>query len=94
MSGDGLISSPYWDNNGPDIGLIEEPEYPDQCFWFIEARHQGETLLLKALEINLIHSPIVVREKFSTDKLFLFFFIMFILLEIFYNVKEYDNIKI
>ncbi len=72
MSGDGLISSPYWDNNGPDIGLIEEPEYPDQCFWFIEARHQGETLLLKALEINLIHSPIVVRETFSTDKLFLF----------------------
>jgi len=63
VNGDGVITSPTWEK-----GDNEDKEHPDDCFWFIEARHEGETLLLKTanelplllgLDVRQIHPMIV-----------------------------------
>lgn len=63
VNGAGIISSPNWSNEPLED---DKPalEYPDECFWFIEARQTGETILLKK-NVSLIHQkltsiPIVV----------------------------------
>ena len=49
LNGDSVISSPsnwYNELEAHESGSLSE--YPDQCFWFIEARHAAETVLLKS----------------------------------------------
>lgn len=60
----GYVSSPNWN------GDLAMSEYPDQCLWFIEARNEGETILLRkddstslsnlSLLLPQIRSPITV----------------------------------
>jgi len=72
VNGDGFITNPNW-GKGLTIGGNEN-EHPDDCFWFIEARHDGETLLLKRdnnepLELDVViqqfHNPIIVSYFFK-----------------------------
>lgn len=67
VNGDGVISSPNWGKGLTSDG--NDNEHPDDCFWFIEARYDGETLLLKRdsnepLELDVViqqfHNPIIV----------------------------------
>lgn len=76
LNGDTQISNPHWysvDLPRPVPGTDDETEYeskyPKQCFWFIEARHAGETISLRNeyrknregdLRPQLYHNPIVV----------------------------------
>lgn len=69
VNGAGTISSANWGNELLDDDEPAAQEYPDECFWFIEARHAGETILLKK-NASLVHqkltldSPIVVSLQY------------------------------
>jgi len=45
VNGYGIIPTPDW--NKILEGNMSASEYPDECFWYIEARHEGGTVLLK-----------------------------------------------
>ena len=45
LKGDSFVSSPIWKNS--ESAETINMTYPADCLWFIEARNEGETILLR-----------------------------------------------